>query len=495
MNSLLFSKKTYQFYYSSSTTISAIAFVILILFLLSNYGIDNRYFFAHHVYATNIKAEASSTGPAFSDPNLRAQLVVQGLSYPTSMAFISNNNNDKDILVLQKNNGEVRLVSNGILKDQPVLKLDVDNSTRICCRGLLGIATKINNNNNNNTEVFLYLSEAAKGEQPVKNRVYKYQWNGQTLLNPKLILDLPAEGLNHPGGKLAIGPDQYLYAVIGDLNRQGKLQNFIDGPEPDDTSVILRVNPDNGYPAKNNPFLSEKNGNGSAMSRYFAYGIRNGFGLAFDPVSGTLWDAENGDKDYDEINIVNPGFNSGWKKVMGPISRNSSITESQLFNFPGSRYADPVFSWFESIGVTDIAFLNSSELGDKYKNNIFVGDITKGNLYYFEVNENRTGLKFDNNDNTGSSPSSGLLDKVADNKNEVAAVTLATGFRGITDIKTGPDGLLYILTFDEKSHGAGKIYRISASSSNNAGGLAAAEAASAANGNAALLNDNSRSDK
>ncbi|MFL6327769.1 MAG: PQQ-dependent sugar dehydrogenase, partial [Nitrososphaeraceae archaeon] len=468
----------------------------LALFLLSNFSVYSRYFFAHDVYATNTKAAASSTGPTFKDPNLRAELVAEGLSYPTSMAFINNNNNGNDILVLQKNNGEVRLVSNGILKDQPVLKVDIDNSTRICCRGLLGIATKINNNNNNNnTEVFLYLSEAAKDDQPVRNRVYKYQWNGQTLLNAKLILDLPAEGLNHPGGKLAIGPDQYLYAVIGDLNRQGKLQNFIGGPGPDDTSVILRVNPDNGYPAKNNPFLSEKNGNGSAMSRYFAYGIRNGFGLAFDPVSGTLWDAENGDKDYDEINVVDPGFNSGWKKVMGPISRNSDVAESQLFIFPGSRYADPVFSWFESIGVTDIAFLNSSELGDKYKNNIFVGDITKGNLYYFEVNENRTGLKFDNNDNTGSSPSSGLLDKVADNKNEVAAVTLATGFRGITDIKTGPDGLLYILTFDEKSHGAGKIYRISASSSNNAGGLAAAEAASAANGNTALLNDNSRSDK
>ncbi len=159
---------------------------------------------------------------------------------------------------------------------------------------------------------------------------------------------------------------------------------------------------------------------------------------------------------------------------MGPISRNSSINESQLFNFPGSRYADPVFSWFESIGVTDIAFLNSSKLGDKYKNNIFVGDITKGNLYFFEVNENRTGLKFDNSNedsnsqqsSSSSSSSSGLSDKVADNKNEVAAVTLATGFRGITDIKTGPDGLLYILTFDEKksSHGEGKIYRISAAS-------------------------------
>ena len=455
----------YRLYYYCSSTIPVIALAVLVLFILSNFSVYSRYFFVSDVYATNVKAEVSSTGPTFNDPNLRAELVVQGLSYPTSMAFINNNN--KDILVLQKNNGEVRLVSNGVLKDQPVLKVDIDNSTRICCRGLLGIATKASNNNrsNNSTEVFLYLSEAAKGDQPVRNRIYKYQWNGETLINPKLILDLPAEGLNHPGGKLAIGPDHYLYAVIGDLNRQGKLQNFINGPDPDDTSVILRVNPDNGYPAKNNPFLSEKNGNSSAMSRYFAYGIRNSFGLAFDPVSSTLWDAENGDKDYDEINIVNPGFNSGWKKVMGPISRNSNITESQLVNFPGSKYADPVFSWFESIGVTDIAFLNSSKLGDKYENNIFVGDI-KGNLYYFEVNKNRTGLKFDNNNGLQASSSSGLLDKVADNKNEVAAVTLATGFRGITDIKTGPDGLLYILTFDEKrsSHGEGKIYRISAAS-------------------------------
>jgi aldose sugar dehydrogenase len=454
----------YRFYYCSFA-MPAIAFALLALFLLSTCSICSIYFFSYEAYATNIKEVASSTRPSFKDPNLRVELVVEGLSYPTSMAFINNNNNnkDKDILVLQKNNGEVRLVSNGILKDQPVLKVDIDNSTRICCRGLLGIATKMSNNKNN-TEVFLYLSEAAKGDHAVRNRVYKYQWNEQNLLNPKLILDLPAEGLNHPGGKLAIGPDQYLYAVIGDLNRQGKLQNFKNGPDPDDTSVILRVNPDNGYPAKNNPFLAEKNYNNSAMSRYFAYGIRNSFGLAFDPVTGTLWDTENGDKGYDEINVANPGFNSGWKKVMGPMSRNSSVTESQLFNFPGSKYADPVFSWFDSIGVTDIAFLNSSKLGDKYKNNIFVGDITKGNLYFFEVNENRTGLRFDN-DNAGSSSSSVLLDKVADNKAEVAAVTLATGFRGITDIKTGPDGLLYILTFDEKSRGEGKIYRISSVSS------------------------------
>src|SRR5919202_3347430 len=141
----------YRFYYRHSA-IPVIASAILVLFLLSNYSICSRYSFAHDAYATDIRTPSNPTGPAFKDPNLRAHLVVQGLSYPTSIAFINNNNNnnnnkDKDILVLQKNNGEVRLVSNGILKDQPVLKVDIDNSTRICCRGLLGIATNASSNN------------------------------------------------------------------------------------------------------------------------------------------------------------------------------------------------------------------------------------------------------------------------------------------------------------------------------------------------------------
>jgi aldose sugar dehydrogenase len=144
--------------------------------------------------------------PTFKDPNLKGEVVVEeGLSSPTSMAFIDNNN----ILVLEKNSGQVRLISNGILQEQPVLKLDVDTTTLTCCRGLLGIA-------NIENEVFLYLSEAAKDDQPVRNRIYKYEWNEQshTLINPQLILDLPATpGPNHPGGKIAIGSDHYLYTV------------------------------------------------------------------------------------------------------------------------------------------------------------------------------------------------------------------------------------------------------------------------------------------
>ena len=389
--------------------------------------------------------------PIINDPNLQAEIFVEGLSFPTSMAFIDNNN----ILVLEKEDGTVRLVSNGILQEQPVLKVDVNSDSE---RGLLGIAIM------NKDTVFLYYtdssssssSSSSEDNEPLKNRVYKYQWNEEEkiLVNPKLILDLPAiPGPNHNGGKLAIGPDNYLYAVIGDLNHDGKLQNIVDGPKPDDTGVIFRVNPENGSSAPDNPFASTEN------NRYYAYGIRNSFGIDFDPVSGKLWDTENGPQYGDEINLVEPGFNSGWKQVMGPISKNN-IIEDELVNFPGSKYADPVFSWVPSTGITDIEFLNSSKLGEKYANNIFVGDIgaeTDGYLYFFQVNDDRTGITFDSNSQIG------LTDLIADNEEEMSAIAVGTAFGGITDIETGPDGFLYLLTVDRESDGEGKIYRISLS--------------------------------
>ncbi|HEY6588076.1 MAG TPA: PQQ-dependent sugar dehydrogenase [Nitrososphaeraceae archaeon] len=387
--------------------------------------------------------------PTLNDPNLQVETIVEGLSWPTSMAFIDNNN----ILVLEKEKGTVRLVSNGTLQETSVLEVDVNSRSE---RGLLGIAIV------NNDTVFLYYTESSQDGDQLRNRVYKYQWNDEKrlLVNPTLILDLPAfPGPNHDGGKLTIGPDNYLYGVIGDLNHMGKLQNVVNGPDPDDTGVIFRVNPEDGSPAPDNPFINNNN-DLSSLNKYYAYGIRNSFGIAFDPVTNILWDTENGPTEYDEVNVVKSGFNSGWRQVIGPIS-TSGITEDELVNFPNSKYADPVFSWLPSIGITDIEFLNSSKLGDKYANNIFVGDIgdlTNGYLYYFEVNEDRTGIKF--NSNTRSSSQTGLADLVADNEQEMSAISLGTDFGGITDIETGPDGFLYILTLDRESDGEGKIYRI-----------------------------------
>ena len=373
--------------------------------------------------------------PVINDPSLMAEIVVEELSSPTSMAFMDSNN----ILVLEKT-GSVRLISNGILQEQPVLNVPVDTENE---RGLLGIATLEDDNT-----VFLYFTES---DETLRNRVYRYNWNGETLVNPTLILDLPAiPGPNHDGGKLVIGPDQYLYAIIGDLNHDGKLQNFLDGPEADDTGVIFKVNPNDGSAAPNNPFV---NSGDSVLSRYYAYGIRNSFGLAIDPLTNMLWDTENGPGEYDEVNLVRPGFNSGWQTVMGPISR-SGQAEDELVSFPGSHYADPVFSWRTPPAVTDIEFLHSSKFGDKYANNIFIGDNNNGNVYYLEVNDDRTGLKFD-------ASQTGLIDLVVDNEEELSAIIFGSGFGSITDIATSPDGFLYIVSFED-----GIIYRITPSSNN-----------------------------
>ena len=396
------------------------------------------------IYLIHNSSTASAAPSITKDPKLKVETLAKGLSSPTSMAFIDTSN----ILVSEKD-GQVRLVSNGVLEDKPVLQVSVDTESE---RGLLGIAimnsTKTNLANNSKF-VYLYYTESKGGD--LRNRVYRYEWNGQNqnLVNPTLILDLPAlPGPNHDGGKLVIGPDHYLYAVIGDLNHRGKLQNANDGPDPDDTSVILRVNPNDGSAVKDNPFIKDAN---IAMHKYYAYGIRNSFGITFDPITGNLWQTENGPDVYDEINVVKPGFNSGWTQVMGPLSRNTGFMIGQLVNFPHSHYADPVFSWKNPVAVTDIEFMKSSVLGEKYKNNIFVGDYNNGNLYYFEVNSTRTGINLDINQEK-----IGLSSLVVDNANQQSAVTFGTGFGGISDIKIGPtDGFLYVLSIND-----GIIYKV-----------------------------------
>jgi glucose/arabinose dehydrogenase len=385
------------------------------------------------------------------DSDLEVELVTEGLESPTSMAFIGNHG---DMLILEKS-GEVILFTNENKSKITLLNLTVDDRNE---RGLLGVAV-LNNNivdsyttaspSSIPTFVFFYLTEASKEDrsQVLGNRIYRFEWNDtdKSLSNGTLILDLPVlPGQNHNGGKLiADSENRHIYAVIGDLNRKGMLQNFKNGSLPDDTSAILRINPD-GSPAQGNPFLNVSrtdDGSYSNLSKYYAYGIRNSFGLAIDPETGTLWDTENGPDGFDEINIVRPGFNSGWATVMGPIESSNVTSENELVNFLGSSsYADPVFSWGRAVGVTDIEFYDSDKLGNDYTNNIFVGDANNGDLYFFEVNEDRSGLQFEE-------PSLDD-DLVASNDRERAAVIFGSGFpSSITDVETGPDGYLYVLTF------------------------------------------------
>jgi hypothetical protein len=182
------------------------------------------------------------------------------------------------------------------------------------------------------------------------------------------------------------------------------------------------------------------------MNKYFAYGIRNSFGMAFDPLTGKLWDTENGDLTYDEINLVDAGFNSGWESIMGPASRKENAGHSP-FIIPGSNahYADPKFSWFDTVGPTAIVFLNSTALGAQYENDVFVGDVNNGRIYRFVPNANRDGFVLPEN----------LSDLVAEKDSDLAPLIFGTDFGGVTDLKVGPDGFLYVVSLAD-----GAVYRI-----------------------------------
>ncbi len=416
------------------------------LVILISVNIITIGFAVHSIYG---QASFSGGQPIINDPSLKADLVFQGLRNPTSMAFLGPN----DILVLEKDQGTVQRIVNGNMLPQPVLHVNVASEGE---RGMLGIAVAKPTTATTARFVFLYYTQS-NSAIPLGNYVYRYEFVDNKLINPDLILKLPASpGPIHDGGKVLIGPDKNVYAVIGDLrNHRTQAQNIASGGPPDLTSGIIRVT------QEGNPVLNSPLGNKYPLNLYYAYGIRNSFGMDFDPVTGKLWDTENGPNYGDEINLVEPGFNSGWTQVQGIWTPKGEIENenagtlnlhpSNLVDFGGKgKYRAPEFIWFQCVAPTALRFLNSTKLGKQYQNDMFVGDYNNGNLYHFKLTQNRTGLVL------GST----LADKIANTPEDAKPVIFGTGFDGgITDLQVGPDGYLYVLTF------SGAIYRIATVSS------------------------------
>src|SRR5918993_1751367 len=438
---------------------------------------------------------------AINDPNLKMDEIATDLNHPTAIAFLGSSD---DIIVTDKDNGTVRRIIGGVIQPEPLIDVAVANNNDTNERGLLGMG--VAKQNETTTYVFLYYTESGGGQDgddsrgivPAGNRLYRYELventNGNStsaeLINPKLLLDLPARpGPRYNGGPLLVSQNQNdttVYLMIGDLDhRVSQAENYEDGPPPDGTGGILAVDTE-GNPLPN-PVLVEQvtgdedngdedngdedngeedngdedngdedngdedNGeeNIGMLPYYFAYGLRNGFGMAFDPVTGYLWDTENGPDWFDEINLVLPGFNSGWADIQGPAlapENEGADPGEDLVDFGGTGvYSEPEFAWQNTVGVTAIHFLNSTALGEQYANDMFVGDINNGRLYHFDLNPDRTGLLLE-----------GVLeDRVADSAQELEPVLFGTGLRSISDIEVGPDGYLYVVLY-----GPGKIIRI-----------------------------------
>jgi glucose/arabinose dehydrogenase len=427
-------------------TIKISIILTLIIVSLSNF---HFYFILTHGQETfrQLPYDRNQNEPYISDANLKVEVVAEGLNAPTTMDFLGID----DFLVLEKDKGTVLRVTNGSISDKPLLDVNVANSVE---RGMCGIAIS---RDGSETYVFLYYTEIngndyddRKGKQPEGNRLYRYELVDDKLVNPVLLLDLPAHpGPRHNGGAIEVGPDDNIYIPVGDIdasfrkpNPPTQTQNFGDGIVADGRSGILRVTQD-GEPVGEGIL-----GDSMPLRLYYAYGIRNSFGLGFDPVTGFLWDTENGPIEGDEINLVNPGFNSGWHEIYGFSTSQEEFDINKLVTFDGrGKYDEPKLVWAQSTGLTSIVFLDSDKLGDQYRNDIFVGDAHNGRLYHFKLNDERNDVVL---------PQS-LAGKFVESPLNIGAqdIVFGNGFGGITDLTVGPDGYLYIVSI-----GQGKVFRI-----------------------------------
>ena len=380
--------------------------------------------------------------PIIFDDDYLIEKFAGGLHYPTTMDFIGD-----DILVLEKDTGKViRIMNNGIIYDEPVLDVPVRSNF---FSGLLGITTL-------SDRVFLYYTESESGSDAMdtgpnaKNRVYQYDWDGVKLTNPILIKELIAQQRDdHHGGVITRGQNNEIYFAIGDQNQLGVFENVVENP----CYIIHFVNDEcSSEPIYETSSIFRLHTDDNNRVELFAMGIRNSFGLGVDPVTGYLWDTENGKDHFDEINLVKPRFNSGWNSVMGPVDReNPDFPSSQTIPPPFENfvYSDPEFSWYEPVGPTAIAFPDLISFG-KYSDWLFVGDYHHGRIYKFQLNTDRTEFVFSDQR---------LSDLVLDKLNEkVEKILFGKNFLAVTDIEFRHDAM-YVVSIAGGSAG-GSIYKI-----------------------------------
>ena len=436
-----------------------ICFFIIFAFVLFNYWSIFPPSFIDIVrdIRDNVQGVAKSTEQSvgiptkysINDDDFTVEEYTSGLHQPTTMAFLGD-----DIIVLEKNSGNVLLIQDGKVNNKPLLDFNVNSYHE---SGLLGVTV-------NSNDVYFYLTEAEEDDgERIGNNIYRFYWDGENLINKELINSLEMYSPGHNAGVMATGLDGQVYAMIGDQGAgqvgdglKGTptlLQNNNEG-EFDDTGVIIRVGLDKDVIT---PKYAE-----NPLDHYYAIGIRNGFGLAVDPLTGNLWDTENGEIFFDEINLVSENFNSGWAVTMGPgFETNGAEGEladldgqiEDLLNFNKYTYAEPKFSWEKTVTPTGLTFTNSEPFG-KYTNELFVGTCI-GEIHKFKLNDNRDNFIFDSihlQDLAVNIITNESGENIVESLDEIE---FGNGFGCITDIKFGPDGNLYIVSLSDNV-----IYRI-----------------------------------
>ena len=420
--------------------ILALIILALISIVLISYALSNDYAekILMYAFARFQDVQDSVLGPNVSNNDLVVETFVEGLKQPISLITINN-----EILVLEQLTGKVKKISSeGVVQQIPVLENIVSSNTGSYKHDFRGMT-------NFENDVYIFHHEQNDEDEYLHHIITKYNYDGNKLVNPiEIQKSLGAFSDNnvssHVSGVMASSLNNEIFALIGDSGFLNKYTNF--DVKTQGKSLTLRQTP---YTSGEREVSASVIKITDEKVEHFAMGLRNGFGLAVDPVTGFLWQTDNGDDYYDEINLVNEKFNGGWAVLSGPTTRDKGYnileTGDLNINYPNYEYVEPKFSWYQTVGVTAIEFPELTN--NEYSNNVFVADVNNGAIYKFQLNENRDGFVFYHDD---------LKDLVLDLTDNIEEIQFVSGIPGgITDLLFLNDTLYITSIYD------GIIFKIS----------------------------------
>ena len=324
-------------------------------------------------------------------PGIKVERWVENLEIPWSLVFLPNNR-----ALVSERPGRIRLIENGILREEPYAILEV---THIGEGGLMGLAL----HPNYPEEPYIYAMHTFQGATGLVNRIILLRDQGNRAVFERVIFDDIPGGRNHNGGRIAFGPDGMLYATTGETF-QGELAQDLDSWG----GKILRLTPDGKIP-DDNPFPG---------SPVYSYGNRNPQGIAWHPETADLFSSEHGPsgeqgwRGHDEINLIIPGGNYGWPIEIG-IHQNPA-------------FIGPIVFWQNSTPPTGMTF---------FRNDLFVASLRSQALLriILEIKDGDYQVK-EIERWFASDSSTGLLGR-------------------LRDVVEGPDGNLYLLTSNRDGRG------------------------------------------
>jgi glucose/arabinose dehydrogenase len=335
------------------------------------------------------------------------ETVADDLNYPWSIAFLP----EGDYLVAMRS-GEVRRISaHGVIS--PALE-GLPDSYVLSQGGYFDITLDPNFANNQR----IYLSFAYGTPEQNGTRIVSGRLNGDRVENVTPIFTVAPlkDTAVHYGGKMLFLLDGTLVMTTGD--------GFEYREAAQDTfnlmGKIIRINSDGSIPA-DNPYASNGLGNAAVWS----YGHRNPQGLVLDKATGRLYSHEHGAKGGDELNLVKPDTNYGWPAVTKGVNYSGAYV-SPLRSAPGIE--EPLTYWDPSIGASGLAIYDGAAFPN-WQGKLFIGALVDEEVRMLTLSEG----------------------KVTDEQ----AMFSEIGAR-IRDVRTGPDGMLYLLTDSEQ----GKVIRV-----------------------------------